>query len=716
MFTVSNNSLEETRANCTNKTLICFPEDLNKLYPFGQETQSHLVRAQALKLFCFYSSKLSKASTKTQKVFSEEKLYNIILQYQFYLDGCQSFVKYKNPKFLHKLLFNPAFLLLVYFKLKSSSVFLLAEVLKENLTLEVIRRISAELQNELYKCLPVRCVYSRKFKINNTQFLGISSSKDKLVQMALRMLLEPLFEPRFYDVSYGFRPGKNCHTCLREILLNERDVTWFIDMSLPQVFSHINYKLLLCEIESILKDFRVIDLLQKMLKVGYITVTRLTDSKLESGEKTLQGMVLSYFIVNVFFHRLDKFVVDQIIPHYNEPKKSTYNRKYWKAIQYYTMKPWVNLYFEAKKLAPNVSLKKIKKSFVEICKQDVGHKRISSEILLSRSLWYLRYADDTLFGFCGTKQDAVCIMQHLAIAIERELCMSINPKKSVVRHHSEGVVFLGYQLMGHSRAKYRWDIKCKNMLALNYIKFSVPIFRLLSRLKEKGFIQRGKKKKNVMFVARKVDKWLFLPSDYMVLQKFNEITRGLANYYVGSCCFVSLIEVYYLLKRSAALTLAHRHKKRTAKWAFEKWGKELVVQKVRLNKRKEQLKTIRFLIPSKKNFIISGRWQANKTGVLEILMNTLKAKGIYWPMTSSNIVTKKKETCSIPNCPNLAEVWHTVKYKKKYKKELESLIKFEVEKTDLYSKRIPVCEKHHFQISSGRYGGPSLKKLSGYLI
>jgi hypothetical protein len=170
------------------------------------------------------------------------------------------------------------------------------------------------------------------------------------------------------------------------------------------------------------------------------------------------------------------------------------------------MKPWVNLYFEAKKLAPNVSLKKIKKSFVEICKQDVGHKRISSEILLSRSLWYLRYADDTLFGFCGTKQDAVCIMQHLAIAIERELCMSINPKKSVVRHHSEGVVFLGYQLMGHSRAKYRWDIKCKNMLALNYIKFSVPIFRLLSRLKEKGFIQRGKKKKNVMFVARKVDK------------------------------------------------------------------------------------------------------------------------------------------------------------------------------------------------------------------
>jgi hypothetical protein len=57
-----------------------------------------------------------------------------------------------------------------------------------------------------------------------------------------------------------------------------------------------------------------------------------------------------------------------------------------------------------------------------------------------------------------------------------------------------------------------------------------------------------------------------------------------------------------------------------------------------------------------------------------------------------------------------------VKYKKKYKKESESLIKFEVEKTDLYSKRIPVCEKHHFQISSGRYGGPSLKKLSGYLI
>jgi retron-type reverse transcriptase len=630
IITTRTNFQDSMQINPIGKAMVRFPEDLDKLYPFNQETQSHLVKAQVSKLFCFYSCTLFKASKKMQKVFSEEKLYTAVLQYQFYLDGCRSFADYKNPKFVHKLLVNSVFLLLAYVKLKSSLAFWPEKVLNENLTLNEISKLSIELKNESYICLPVRCVYISQSKVNQKQFFGLSSVKDKMIQQALKMLLEPLFDPRFYNASCGFRPGKNCHTCLRQIFLKGRDVTWFIEIGLGQMLNKTNQQLFIWEVKSILKDFKVINLLCKLLGVGYLNVTKLTDSKIELDKKILPRWILSPFVANVFFHRLDRFVLHQILPKFSESKKSIYNcrMQYWKVIQYCTIKSWRKLHFEAKRLAPNVSFKKIKKSFLEIRKQEAIHKRMFFKTSSSNNLWYYRYVDDVLFGFCGSKKDARRVLQYLALAVEWELCMSLDTQTSAVRHHSEGVVFLGYKLLGNSKLKYRWDITRKNMSVVNNITFSIPTFRLLNRLKEEGFVQKGKKKKNVKFVARKVDKWLFLPSDYMVLQKFNVVTKSLANYYSGLFRFTLLVDIYCLLRRSAALTLAYRHNKRTAKWAFNKWGKELTVTKVTLEKGKKQLKSIRFFFPLKKNYKIFGKWKMDKdqTGVLENLLNILSAK------------------------------------------------------------------------------------------
>jgi hypothetical protein len=114
--TVKHSFLGENRTEAAIKTLARFPEDLHQLYPFGEEAQLHFVREQASKLFCYYRSKLTKASKRTQKVFSEDELYTVILRYQFYLYGCKSFVSYKNSEFVHNFISDPSFLLFAYIK------------------------------------------------------------------------------------------------------------------------------------------------------------------------------------------------------------------------------------------------------------------------------------------------------------------------------------------------------------------------------------------------------------------------------------------------------------------------------------------------------------------------------------------------------------------------------------------------------------------------
>ena len=570
MCTSSDVSQKEVLTEAITKILVRFPEDLHKLYPFDKETQSHSVRGQASKLFHPYVNRITKASKRIRKVFSEEKLYTVILQYEFYLKGCNlSLANYKNSTFIYRLLSDPSFLLLAHVKLKDNKAPGLDDIPKENVILAGINRLSIELKNQSYKCSPVRRVYIDKPGNNKKKRpLGIASTKDKIVQMALKMLLEPLFEPYFYDISHGFRPKKSCHTCLKQIFLKGQHTTWFIEMDLVQAFDKVSHKLLIHEIRSVLKDPNVLDLLYKMLKVGYVTVTKLTDSKLEQDKGTPQRSVISPLLANIFFHRLDRYILERILPSYNERKKVKVNPEYKDAIQHYGTGSWRKLYLEAKELAPNVSFEKVKQAFSEIRRQEAGHKRISYSISLYRSLWYYRYADDVILGFRGPKKDAICILQSIAAAIEWELAMSIHPDKSGVKHHSEGVIFLGYKLLGNYGAKFKWDARRKSMVALNYIKFSIPKLRLLNSLKGKGFLQIGKKGKNTRFVARRVDKWIFLPSDHLVLQKFNAVTRSIANYYSGSCYPTPLIDIYHLLRRSAALTLAHRHKKRTAKWSF----------------------------------------------------------------------------------------------------------------------------------------------------
>ena len=135
-----------------------------------------------------------------------------------------------------------------------------------------------------------------------TRPLGIPVVKDRIVQAALKMVIEPIFEVQFRDGSYGFRPGRGCKDALREVdrLLKE-GLTHVVDADLKGYFDSIPHDRLMALVEGSISDGRVLSLIESFLRQDIMTET--ARWRPEAG--TPQGAVLSPLLANLYLHPLD---------------------------------------------------------------------------------------------------------------------------------------------------------------------------------------------------------------------------------------------------------------------------------------------------------------------------------------------------------------------------------------------------------------------------
>jgi RNA-directed DNA polymerase len=141
-----------------------------------------------------------------------------------------------------------------------------------------------------------------------TRLLGIPTVKDRIVQQAVRLVIEPIFEAGFRGESFGFRPGRGCHDALREVdRLIKDGYTYVVDADLAGYFDSIPHDRLMARVEAKVSDGRVLDLIRGWLKADIL-------KGLETWTPTQgspQGAVISPLLANIYLDPLDAFIAER---------------------------------------------------------------------------------------------------------------------------------------------------------------------------------------------------------------------------------------------------------------------------------------------------------------------------------------------------------------------------------------------------------------------
>jgi RNA-directed DNA polymerase len=174
----------------------------------------------------------------------------------------------------------------------------------ENLTVN-LEDLIARMKRMAYRPGPVRKVLiPKESKKGATRPLGISNFEDKLVQKRMQDILESIYEPLFYDFSYGFRPNRSCHDAvkdLREHLFKE-EVEVVIDVDLANFFGKIDHQIVRDMLGMKIKDSKFMRYITRMFKAGVLADGELT----MSDEGVVQGSCCSPVIANIVAH----YVID----------------------------------------------------------------------------------------------------------------------------------------------------------------------------------------------------------------------------------------------------------------------------------------------------------------------------------------------------------------------------------------------------------------------
>ncbi len=168
---------------------------------------------------------------------------------------------------------------------------------------KILPALTRELLEDRYQPGKVRRVWIPKAG-GGERGLGIPNVIDRMIQEAVHQVLSPMYEPTFHRSSHGFRPGRSCHTAVREAVEHvEEGYEWVVDLDLEKFFDRVNHQRLLARLAEKVKDKRVLRLIHRMLKAKVV----MPDGVVVSTEEgTPQGGPLSPLLSNIVLDELDR--------------------------------------------------------------------------------------------------------------------------------------------------------------------------------------------------------------------------------------------------------------------------------------------------------------------------------------------------------------------------------------------------------------------------
>lgn len=411
-----------------------------------------------------------------------------------------------------------------------------------------IENIIEALKNEMYQPKPVRRTYIKKSN-GKMRPLGLPVFTDKLIQEAIRMILEAIYEPIFSDYSYGFRPARSCHTALAQIKKEFTGARWFIEGDIKGCFDNINHAVLVEIINQKIKDARFLKLIRSFLKAGYMEDWKY--HKTYSG--CPQGGIISPILANIYLNELDRHVM-KIKKEFDVATKARYTPEYTKL---------VGLRQRLHNKIKNSNGIEREKLIEEYKSATAQMLKLPAKQCDDKKIKYVRYADDFLIAVNGNRQDCEKIKQELTEFISTTLKMELSQEKTLITHSNTPARFLGYDVRVRRDQQIKPKGKFKTRSMNNKVELSIPFKDKIEKfLFSNGIVKQRSDNGKLEPIHRPQ---LLNRTDLEIVTIYNAELRGICNYYGLASNFNKLIYFNYLMEYSCLKTLAGKHRSKVSK-------------------------------------------------------------------------------------------------------------------------------------------------------